>query len=121
MPTNNRREHARVHNAQSLDPIHAQRRVDNAALPARSHARGARGVVQRLRRATHAVRERGVVARVQCVVERGIVGGDGVEHVGEGGGVRDAGEEAQGAYEHGDVVRGGEVLRVDDGCVVGVA
>ena len=69
MPTRDVGERRRVDDAQIGDAVHAQVRVEHAAVCARRHARGAARVVKGLRALAHYLRQAYVVLLVQEVVE----------------------------------------------------
>ena len=68
MSGHDRREHRRVRDAQTLDTVHLQQRVDDAPVLERGHSRAARGVVQCLRGIAYKVLELGVGALREVVV-----------------------------------------------------
>lgn len=85
--------------------MHAEQRIDDAAVLLWSHPRGRRGVVERLGFCTHAISEGGVVELVQIVVKRGVGIAARVDHGRERLGTDYAQEEARGTHEDCDIMR----------------
>ena len=112
MPRYNLREHTRVGNPQVLNSVHAQERVDDAAVLQRRHARGTRGVVQRLHTLACDLLKLGVGEAGHIVVQLRVFVACGIDDGRERLGAGDFGEEAHAKDERFDVVGVGEVAEV---------